>query len=1166
MVRYNNIVYVFIQHHSPGEWNESHVKEHDITIDIPGKKFGEEYVALRESNIPVHSHSETISNVAQTSGQDWAAKEKGGSTTRLVNTPQTPAQNPDARLSIGLKNTSQDYQISPLEYTPKGANQVTLPHDNLPPYLKVYIWECTELTEDERSVTAEPDDGLCVITWLANGGTWSVQPPVEPNTQKRTLWTRKKGQKIKYNPDSGETTPAPGVSLTGHYLHGWKCPDGTIKPSTSSNPNIPPVIDDVAIGNAFYVAQWKPNEYTVTFDAQGGVPGTMSRKYKYNQELGYLPTLDEMAPNATSLKGWYTTRTGNNQISPSRKVTGNVTYYAQWNMASVPKYTVKFYKDKDFETTELPEFRKEEVPAGSRLGTLSTNPYTKTGYTFNGWYTKTEGGTKVSETFVVNSNLNLYAHWDAGIYTITWNPNYTGAAIETWKRSYGVKLGTLPVALRTGFSQNGWWTATSGGTQATSNTTVAGNITYYAHWTRPNYTITYDLRGGSGTPGPTSYNVQTPTFSLVAPTKQGNTFLGWIGSNGTSPQTTVTIPIGSTGNKSYTAVWDAKTYVVKFLPNGGTGTMADQTFNYGEYQRLSKNTFSNNFVVEFKGNGGEPNISPDPEDGKYKKYGSYKFIGWSKTAAGAKQYGDEESVINLTESDSINLYAKWGDPEYMYLPGAGRSGYDFDAWYTSAAGGTRIGGNNYQWKTPYPTTLYAHWKAKKMTVTFDPTLGTVTTTSQEATYNQPYGPLPVPTSDEYTFRGWYTLAEGGTQVTASTIVTRTDDHTLYAQWEDGKINLTFDPNNGELPEGVPSSRRCWKGRAYGELPTPIRDGYLFCGWIDDLESDTPQEITSESIAPDHDVTIYATWLPIGYTVRYNANDAQASGSMADQIMTYGTPANLSPLGFSKSGSVFLGWAETPSGNPKYDDQELVRNLTTTSNEVVNLYAKWLSDPITVRFNSNWDQNIVTFDANGGTGGWARKMDTGATLTPPLVSRGEYVFTGWSPTPPSTVPVGGGTYVAQWLAPSIQADVTVNNKTATCSNVQPSGATVQYSTSSQSSGYTNGNQFTLSFSANTTQTKTGWFKISYPGVTDGIYKVSIKQTYRVTNSWSDWSAPTGPWNATQVAGWVITLRNRYGASNVETRGASNGHGIYVQERHVISTSSSTSYSSTVTRVQ
>jgi uncharacterized repeat protein (TIGR02543 family) len=156
--------------------------------------------------------------------------------------------------------------------------------------------------------------------------------------------------------------------------------------------------------------------------------------------------------------------------------------------------------------------------------------------------------------------------------------------------------------LRTGFSQNGWWTATSGGTQATSNTTVSGNITYYAHWTRLNYTITCDLRGGTGNPGQIPYNVQTPTFPLVPPTKQGSTFLGWIGSNGTSPQTTVTIPIGSTGNKSYTAVWDAKTYVVKFLPNGGTGTMADQTFEYGVSQRLKSNAYVKSAVVTCEDN------------------------------------------------------------------------------------------------------------------------------------------------------------------------------------------------------------------------------------------------------------------------------------------------------------------------------------------------------------------------------------------------------------------------------------------------------------------------------------------------------------------------------------------------------------------------------------
>ena len=89
MVRYNNIVYVFIQHHSPGAWNESHVKEHDITIDIPGKKLGEEYVELRESNMPVHTHSEKLpaEQDPETKSQEWATKERSGKTTQPVNTP-----------------------------------------------------------------------------------------------------------------------------------------------------------------------------------------------------------------------------------------------------------------------------------------------------------------------------------------------------------------------------------------------------------------------------------------------------------------------------------------------------------------------------------------------------------------------------------------------------------------------------------------------------------------------------------------------------------------------------------------------------------------------------------------------------------------------------------------------------------------------------------------------------------------------------------------------------------------------------------------------------------------------------------------------------------------------------------------------------------------------
>lgn len=63
----------------------------------------------------------------------------------------------------------RNYQISPLEYPIKKENEITLPHDNLPPYMKMYIWECTELTDEEYAITKEPR-GQCMITWLYNGG------------------------------------------------------------------------------------------------------------------------------------------------------------------------------------------------------------------------------------------------------------------------------------------------------------------------------------------------------------------------------------------------------------------------------------------------------------------------------------------------------------------------------------------------------------------------------------------------------------------------------------------------------------------------------------------------------------------------------------------------------------------------------------------------------------------------------------------------------------------------------------------------------------------------------------------------------------------------------------------------------------------------------------
>ena len=96
------------------------------------------------------------------------------------------------------------------------------------------------------------------------------------------------------------------------------------------------------------------------------------------------------------------------------------------------------------------------------------------------------------------------------------------------------------------------------------------------------YTITYTLNGGTLPSGyPTSYNITTNTFSLSNPTRTGYTFSGWTGSNGSTPQTSVSIAKGSTGNKSYTANWTANSYTVTLNKNNGTGGSNSVSATYG---------------------------------------------------------------------------------------------------------------------------------------------------------------------------------------------------------------------------------------------------------------------------------------------------------------------------------------------------------------------------------------------------------------------------------------------------------------------------------------------------------------------------------------------------------------------------------------------------------
>ena len=100
------------------------------------------------------------------------------------------------------------------------------------------------------------------------------------------------------------------------------------------------------------------------------------------------------------------------------------------------------------------------------------------------------------------------------------------------------------------------WLGSDGNLYAPGESVPEVVTTLTAQWTVNQYTITYDLAGGTVEGNPDTYTIETVAFTLKNPTKSGYTFTGWSGTGLDGENNmTVTIPKGSTGNRSYTAHW-----------------------------------------------------------------------------------------------------------------------------------------------------------------------------------------------------------------------------------------------------------------------------------------------------------------------------------------------------------------------------------------------------------------------------------------------------------------------------------------------------------------------------------------------------------------------------------------------------------------------------------
>ena len=356
---------------------------------------------------------------------------------------------------------------------------------------------------------------------------------------------------IQYTVES-EAFQLPIPVRTGYIFLGWTG-EGITEPQKTIE------IPQGSTGDRTYTANWQVIEYTIITLLEGGNAGT-SQVYFYTVEQ--TVTLPTPTRTGYTFLGW----TGEGITTPQPNVTipkgstGDKRYIENWelteyniamdlNGGSGQEKVVYTMTDEDF---ELP------TP-------------TRNGYEFVGW---TGEGITTPQTSVKipkgsTGNKAYTANWKVIEYTITLDTN-GGPVVSPIKYTVEDSF-TLPYILRPGYEFAGWTLDGSGMLPFTPLIIypgTTGDLHYKAEWRLAEYTITMDLDGGSGQEK-VVYTITDEDFELPTPTRNGYEFVGWTGEGITTPQTSVKIPKGSTGNKAYTANWKVIRYTITLVTNGG---------------------------------------------------------------------------------------------------------------------------------------------------------------------------------------------------------------------------------------------------------------------------------------------------------------------------------------------------------------------------------------------------------------------------------------------------------------------------------------------------------------------------------------------------------------------------------------------------------------------
>ena len=605
---------------------------------------------------------------------------------------------------------------------------------------------------------------------------------------------------------------------------------------------------------------------------------------------------------------------------------------------------------------------------------------------------------------------------------------------------------TLPgqgTLTRAGHTFAGWSLVTTNGSGAVlgSSYTPTVPVKLYSSWTPNVYVVSFDANGGTGSPDSATVNYTYGTTGLAATSsynagtlaKTGYTFAGWSTTVGGAA---VANPYVPTASITLYARWTAGTYAITFDSNTATsGTLANLSITAGTAKALSANT--------------------------YAKTG-FSFNGWNSAANGTgTPYAAGASV---TFYGNTTIYAQWKP----LAPGA-------PTVTAATAGNTTVAVT-----VAAATVSGTAGSVDSFTVLTYDNAGTLVS-GKSCTVLASASPLTCTVSGLtngtiYKFKTVAYNATGNATAASFSSTATPGPYTVIYNINGGTSGAI---SNGSYNLGTPLT-----------LPTPTRTNYTFAGWYDTTTAGSLIGVGGASYSPAANITIYARWTGIAYTITYYSNGATSGTVPAPGSFTAGGSATTiaSNTGtLERTGYTFSNWDTSTAGT----GTTYTAGTSYSSNANLNLYAKWT--PIA---------RTVTYSLNSGSGTTPTQLTNkyiGETFTvssAAAFSRAGFAFTGWSDGTNSysagstyTVASTDVTLTAQWTGLSYSITYAANGGSGSL----PTQINLS-----------NGETFTVQ---NNSLTKTGY---SFVAWNDGTANYAAGATYTMSTA-----------NVSLIAQWTAT---------------------------------------------